>query len=174
MDATGPDVNRLAPQHAVAHEERPPEELPVCATVGAWDGFDPWFPYRNDARSTSTAQALCATCPLMLPCYLGAVERDEQYGTWGGVEFAWLGEAQQQRDLAELAQERPITRDDLLVSLPDARHQDWGTGADWNYLDGDGRPVDEPWGPEDADLVDAEYDRDMRDDTDRDEWREAA
>ena len=117
---------------------------PVCATVGAREGFDPWFPYRTDARSTSTAQALCATCPLMLHCYLGAVERGEEYGTWGGVELAPLRYATgQQAQLMALAQERPITREDLIDSLPATRHQDWGTGADWNYLDDDGNPIDD-------------------------------
>ena len=33
------------------------------------------------------AKRLCATCPVMIPCLEGAIERREPWGVWGGQLF---------------------------------------------------------------------------------------
>ena len=41
-----------------------------------------WFPTRGD--NGARAKRLCAGCPVRVGCLVGAVERGEQYGVWGG------------------------------------------------------------------------------------------
>lgn len=33
----------------------------------------------------AAAQAICADCPVRIPCLVDALERGEQYGVWGGT-----------------------------------------------------------------------------------------
>lgn len=56
---------------------------PLCADA------DPalWYPAPRDRVAIEKAQAICAACPLRAPCYAGAVERGEEWGIWGGVNF---------------------------------------------------------------------------------------
>lgn len=42
-----------------------------------------WFPERGD--NGAAARAICATCPIRRPCLIGAVERSESFGVWGGA-----------------------------------------------------------------------------------------
>jgi WhiB family redox-sensing transcriptional regulator len=44
-----------------------------------------WFSDRP--ADLELAKALCAMCPLRLPCLAGAVERAEPGGVWGGEIF---------------------------------------------------------------------------------------
>lgn len=54
---------------------------PACAET------DPelWF----DANPVAEARAIaiCHSCPMREQCLAGAIERGEEYGTWGGVTF---------------------------------------------------------------------------------------
>lgn len=54
-------------------------------TLAACADHDPetWFPARGD--NGAAARAVCATCPIRRPCLVGAVERSEAYGIWGGA-----------------------------------------------------------------------------------------
>lgn len=51
-----------------------------------------WFIEDNQARRE--AAAICAECPVKAPCLEGALERNEQYGIWGGRD---LGASERQR-----------------------------------------------------------------------------
>ncbi|GAA2417857.1 WhiB family transcriptional regulator [Streptomyces mauvecolor] len=58
--------------------ERP---RPACA------GEDPELFFAHGASSPriARAQAICRRCPLLVSCHQGALERDEEYGVWGGL-----------------------------------------------------------------------------------------
>lgn len=42
-----------------------------------------WFPEPND--QAVTAKRICAACKYKAPCLLGALERNERHGIWGGM-----------------------------------------------------------------------------------------
>lgn len=52
---------------------------------------DDWFPAPDKPYGkvieNPIARAACASCPYAEPCLNGAIERGEQYGIWGGVDF---------------------------------------------------------------------------------------
>lgn len=42
-----------------------------------------WFPEPND--QAVTAKRICGACRYKAPCLLGALERHERHGIWGGM-----------------------------------------------------------------------------------------
>ncbi len=51
-----------------------------CAQIN--DG-DLWFP--EEKQHAGPAKQICARCPYKAPCVLGAIERNERHGIWGGL-----------------------------------------------------------------------------------------
>ena len=43
--------------------------------------------FSEELQDIAAAKALCATCPVMLECLEGAIERHEPWGVWGGQMF---------------------------------------------------------------------------------------
>jgi WhiB family redox-sensing transcriptional regulator len=43
--------------------------------------------FSGDLQDIARARAICATCPALLPCLEGAIERREPCGVWGGQLF---------------------------------------------------------------------------------------
>jgi WhiB family redox-sensing transcriptional regulator len=52
---------------------------------GSGDLAAAFFSERLD--DIARAKRLCATCPVMIPCLEGAIERREPWGVWGGQLF---------------------------------------------------------------------------------------
>ncbi|TDV40120.1 WhiB family transcriptional regulator [Actinophytocola oryzae] len=53
---------------------------------GAVDAFD--RPTAAKRRAAEYAcRVVCSTCPLRLPCAVGALERAEKHGIWGGLDY---------------------------------------------------------------------------------------
>lgn len=40
---------------------------------------------RKRREREARAKAICMQCPVRIPCLVGALERDEQEGVWGGT-----------------------------------------------------------------------------------------
>ena len=53
----------------------------VCAEIDT----EPWFP--EQSRQGDYAKSICKSCPVRLDCYRYAVENQEEWGIWGGVDF---------------------------------------------------------------------------------------
>jgi WhiB family transcriptional regulator, redox-sensing transcriptional regulator len=86
-----------------------------------------------DEATRLEARRICGTCPVADVCYLTALERGEQHGVWGGVDFGYkhrnsdllkrLNEAAWQRTLTvreaadELHKRAPLDRAHLLIVL---------------------------------------------------------
>lgn len=50
---------------------------------------DLFFPEGEEAEvleNTAAAKAICRTCPVVHPCLVDALDRDERYGVWGGLD----------------------------------------------------------------------------------------
>ena len=45
------------------------------------------FIERPELQDIARAKALCAKCPVLVPCLEGALERREPWGVWGGELF---------------------------------------------------------------------------------------
>ena len=43
--------------------------------------------FSDDLAEISSAKRVCATCPVMANCLETALDRDEQWGVWGGQLF---------------------------------------------------------------------------------------
>ena len=43
--------------------------------------------FSDELQDIARAKHICATCPAMLPCLEGALERREPWGVWGGQLF---------------------------------------------------------------------------------------
>lgn len=43
--------------------------------------------FSEELQDIATAKAICTTCPVMLDCLEGAIERHEPWGVWGGQMF---------------------------------------------------------------------------------------
>ena len=43
--------------------------------------------FSEELQDIAAAKNLCATCPVMLECLEGAIERHEPWGVWGGHMF---------------------------------------------------------------------------------------
>lgn len=57
-------------------------ENAICATTknpGLW--------FSNDPTDIQAAKAVCRRCPVSDRCLAGAVERDERWGVWGGLDL---------------------------------------------------------------------------------------
>ena len=55
----------------------------------ACNGHNPdlWFPRQgeSDSEECRAARAVCITCPIKQPCLEYALDRNEEYGVWGGI-----------------------------------------------------------------------------------------
>ena len=56
------------------------EDLPCRQSDG-----DLWF--AENPRQLEAAKALCEQCPVLTECLVGAIERREPWGVWGGQIF---------------------------------------------------------------------------------------
>ena len=95
------------------------DRLPL--TAGACRGLplEWWFPSLDEDGGDNhgaRAKLVCASCPVRTACLLGALDRNEEHGIWGGA-----GEARRR------ALRRARAVDDLEAAL----------GAHWRNLDGD-------------------------------------
>lgn len=45
----------------------------------------------NDPPSDDDCELLCAGCPALRECYKFALDNDEEYGVWGGINFTNIG-----------------------------------------------------------------------------------
>jgi WhiB family redox-sensing transcriptional regulator len=43
--------------------------------------------FSEELQDIAAAKAICTTCPVMLDCLEGAIERHEPWGVWGGQMF---------------------------------------------------------------------------------------
>ena len=43
--------------------------------------------FAEQARDIDQAKALCSDCPIRMACLMGAIERREPWGVWGGEVF---------------------------------------------------------------------------------------
>jgi WhiB family redox-sensing transcriptional regulator len=43
--------------------------------------------FSEEEHEIAVAKSVCEDCPLLLPCFEGAVERREPWGVWGGTLF---------------------------------------------------------------------------------------
>lgn len=66
-----------------------------CASIGG----DAWFPEPNE--QAHAAKRVCGGCPYKAPCLLGAIERGEEHGIWGGQAARQFGRIR--RELAAAA-----------------------------------------------------------------------
>lgn len=62
----------------------------ACATLTEGEWATAWFPERPDGTDDTDnhgtkAKAVCAMCPVWRECVTGAVERNEEFGIWGGA-----------------------------------------------------------------------------------------
>ena len=64
-----------------------PEPLPA-RIIGLCTGRKDVDWFAVTAYGINEAKAVCATCPMMLPCYAVAVKNGEMHGVWGGVDFS--------------------------------------------------------------------------------------
>ncbi len=48
---------------------------------------DLWFPEKDEGQDNhgTAAKRVCATCPSLIPCLEAAIDRDEEFGIWGGA-----------------------------------------------------------------------------------------
>jgi hypothetical protein len=60
--------------------------LALPGAACAFEDPDLFFP-DGDAEAEAKALAICASCPVRMPCYLRAVQNGERYGVWGGVNL---------------------------------------------------------------------------------------
>jgi hypothetical protein len=57
------------------------QQYALCAEIDT----EPWFP--DQLRQGDYAKSICKQCPVKLNCYEYAVENNEEWGIWGGVDF---------------------------------------------------------------------------------------
>lgn len=57
----------------------------LAACVGA--DPEPFHPDKHTRRAAiRAAKAVCASCPVAAECLADALDRDEEFGIWGGLE----------------------------------------------------------------------------------------
>lgn len=61
------------------------EGLPDAA--GAPCTLTTWLGHADDAPTRAKAAEECRGCPVVNECLLGALERRERYGVWGGIDL---------------------------------------------------------------------------------------
>ena len=62
-------------------------ELTVVGTRAPCEGSDPELWFSETPDGVEQAKALCRGCPLRELCLVGALERKEPWGVWGGELF---------------------------------------------------------------------------------------
>ena len=87
------DLTRPADHESGAAEEPEPELL---ATEDTWwaharcndgSGQLAGMFFSEELQDIARAKNICATCPALIPCLEGALERREPWGVWGGELF---------------------------------------------------------------------------------------
>lgn len=81
-------------QHGVSYRspERVWQDEALCLEVGV----EMFFPLDSDSRGRDSlgfspqeiyraAKEVCAQCPVRMPCLEQALQREEEYGVWGGL-----------------------------------------------------------------------------------------
>ncbi|MEX0875293.1 MAG: WhiB family transcriptional regulator [Actinomycetota bacterium] len=48
---------------------------------------DPSLFFSKSSRAAAAAREICASCPVLTPCLVDALERGEKHGIWGGMSF---------------------------------------------------------------------------------------
>lgn len=69
---------------------------------------DVFFPEGEEdevLEKTAAARAVCNSCPVAHPCLVDALDRDERYGVWGGLDVP-------DRDRLKLRRSEPGAADD--------------------------------------------------------------
>ena len=64
---------------------------PVVRAAAACRDLDPALAgifFSDELQDIAAAKRICMTCPVMVECLEGAVERHEPWGVWGGQLFA--------------------------------------------------------------------------------------
>jgi WhiB family redox-sensing transcriptional regulator len=58
-------------------------------TEGLCTQTDPdiFFPEKGDHTTSHAAKSVCASCPLVVECLMGAIDRNEEFGIWGGSSY---------------------------------------------------------------------------------------
>ncbi|MEO6158661.1 MAG: WhiB family transcriptional regulator, partial [Ilumatobacteraceae bacterium] len=61
---------------------------PAFRTAGACAAEDPelWFPPNRRSPNAITAKKACRACPVQGACLEYALDNDERYGIWGGLD----------------------------------------------------------------------------------------
>jgi len=63
--------------------DRPPSPRSPAACADGTGRLTERF-FSDDIDDIAFAKRLCVTCPVMTECLQGAIDRDEQWGVWGG------------------------------------------------------------------------------------------
>lgn len=69
---------------------RVPRSVPDWHDDGACRQFDEldWVEAKPGSAEALACRAICAACPVQLECAIGALERRERWGIWGGLDYA--------------------------------------------------------------------------------------
>lgn len=70
-------------------------------------GVEIFFP--EDGENPTDARRICRACPYKAPCAIGAAQRGERYGVWGGYTTRQLRTLRRELDLPPLKTGRPRT-----------------------------------------------------------------
>ena len=75
--------------------------------------------FSGDLQDIARAKHICETCPVLVPCLEGAIERSEPWGVWGGQLFL-NGRILATKRRRGRPRKRPRPEDVLpLIQLPD-------------------------------------------------------
>ncbi|MEY9845767.1 hypothetical protein ABH940_002845 [Streptacidiphilus sp. BW17] len=78
----------VAPQRGTYITLSVPEDTRLAGAVCREVAPDVFFPEPDDTEGEAEAKRLCAVCPIRPLCLAGAIERDERYGIFGGLNTA--------------------------------------------------------------------------------------
>jgi len=69
---------------------RVPRSVPDWHQLGACQLFPEldWLEAKPSTPQALACRTICAACPVRLECALGALERRERWGIWGGLDYA--------------------------------------------------------------------------------------
>ncbi len=88
MTAVLVDVPRVPREVPDWHEKGACQLFPELSWLhpGATDSFDRPDPEARQAAELA-CKVVCAVCPVRLACAVGALERRERWGIWGGLDY---------------------------------------------------------------------------------------
>ncbi len=70
-----------------------PDDMPACKTSDLHP--DIWYPDKDDDKTAALAREECTKCAVRDQCIVGALNRDERYGIFGGYNLNVFAEWQQ-------------------------------------------------------------------------------